>query len=55
MALFLPPNVTPLAPASNVNTWSDDSIEGSLANAEFFQKPAKGFEDRDVKLDYIQL
>lgn len=55
MALFLPPNVEPLAPASDVDSWNDQAdIEDSLANAEFFKKPI-GLENRNVEVDYVQL
>jgi hypothetical protein len=54
MSLFLPPNVQPLPPSANLETWSDQDVDGALANAEFFKKP-KGMENRTVELDYIQM
>lgn len=53
MALFLPPNVEPLAPAADLKSWNDQSMAG-LDNAEFFKMP-KGTENRSVSLDYTQL
>lgn len=53
MALFLPKNVEPLAPASNLENWNDQA-ENALANTDFFQKP-KGMENRSVHVDYFQL
>lgn len=57
MALFLPPNVQPLEPAANLDTWNDqqlDAADGSKSNADYFKKPI-GMENRNVELDYHQL
>ena len=53
MSLFLPKNVQPLQPASNISTWSDDS-KIDVANTDFFKIP-KGLEKRSVEIGYKQL
>ena len=53
MALFLPSNLQPLAPAADIESWDDKSMMG-LENADFFKTP-KGLENRSVPLDYTQL
>lgn len=52
MALFLPTNVKPLAPASNMTSWDDSNVDTS--NINFFKTP-KGLEKRSVELGYKQL
>ena len=52
MALFLPANVKPLEPASNMSTWDDSNV--GTANIDFFKTP-KGLEKRSVELDYKEL
>jgi len=55
MSLFLPSNIEPLAPASNLDNWNDQvDSESALANADFFKQP-QGMEHRNVEIDYIQL
>lgn len=56
MALFLPPNVKPLEPMSNLDNWNDqlESVDGSDPNAEFFKKNI-GTENRNVEVEYHQL
>jgi hypothetical protein len=53
MALFLPNNVEPLAPAADLNSWNDKT-DGAHAEAEYFQKPI-GIEKRNVGIKYHQL
>lgn len=55
MALFLPSNVQPIAPAADLKNWNDHSLAGlDNADSDFFKMP-KGLENRSVKLDYTQL
>lgn len=52
MSFFLPPNVKPLLPSENIDSWSDQDVE--LARTDFFNIP-KGLENRTVDIDYTQL
>jgi hypothetical protein len=55
MALFLPKNVQPLAPAANLDNWNDQTeIDTSISNFDFFKKPS-GMENRSVEINYHQL
>ena len=55
MALFLPNNIQPLVPASNIDNWDDlEQNQSSLSEAEFFKRP-EGLANRIVEIDYIQL
>jgi hypothetical protein len=55
MALFLPKNVQPLAPAANLDNWNDQiEIDTSISSLDFFKKPT-GMENRNVEIKYHQL